>query len=137
MTVGADFYSKDLEINVKRVVLRIWDLGGVQRFKVLLPSFGKGANGALFICDVTKHTSINNIDDWLSIISKKNRVEVPILLVGIIHDEKNERQVSAEEGIKIAKSRNLNGFIECNPKTGENVEKAFEALTRLILDRLK
>ena len=41
-----------------------------------------------------------------------------------------------KEAIEIAKSRNLNGFIECNPKTGENVEKAFEALTRLILEEL-
>jgi len=114
-------------------VLRIWDLGGELRFKVLLPSFVKGADGALFICDITKRTSIKNIDDWLSIISKKNRAEVPILLVGIIPDEKNERQVSAEEGIKIAKSKNLNGYIECSPKTGENVDKVFEDLTRLIL----
>jgi len=135
MTVGADFYSKDLEIDGKRVVLRIWDLGGEQRFKVLLPSFGKGADGALFICDVTKHTSINNIDDWLSIIKNglTNGVKIPILVVGIVPNEKSERLISAEEGLKIVKSKNLNGYIECDLKTGKNIEKVFEDLVRMML----
>jgi len=31
--------------------------------------------------------------------------------------------------------KGVNGFIECSLKTGENVEKAFEALTRLMLDK--
>ena len=56
------------------------------------------------------------------------------MAVGILLNEDIERQVSAEEAIKIAKSRNLTGFIECNLNTGENVERAFEALARLILE---
>jgi len=138
MTIGADFYVKDLEIDGKKVVLRIWDLGGEQRFKVLLPSFAKGADGALFIYDIANRTSINNIDDWLSIISREDRTEIPTLLVGITSDDKSKRQVSAEEGKEIAKSKNLNGFIECSVRTGENVDKAFEVLNRLVLrNRIK
>jgi len=48
-------------------------------------------------------------------------------------NEKNKRQVSVEDGKEIAKSKNLNGFIECSVRTGENVEEAFEALTRLMV----
>ena len=58
-------------------------------------------------------------------------------MVGIVPDEECERQVSGEEGTKLAESRNLNGYIECSPKTGENVEKAFEALASLMLDDSK
>ena len=135
MTIGADFYVKDLEIDGKRVVLRIWDFGVEQRFKVLLPSFAKGADGALFIYDIANLTSINNIDDWLSVIRKDDRAEIPILLVGIMSNKKNKRRVSAKKGIKIAKSKNLNGFIECNLKTGENVDKAFKDLSRLVMTK--
>ncbi len=49
-------------------------------------------------------------------------------------DLTENREVSAEEGIKIAKSRNVDGFIETSSKSGENVEKTFEALTRLMLN---
>ena len=50
-------------------------------------------------------------------------------------NEKNKRQVSVDDGKEIAKSKNLSGFIECNLKTGENVEKAFEDLTWLVMTK--
>ena len=60
----------------------------------------------------------------------------PIIAVGIVTGDKRKRQISAEEGLKIANSRNLNGHIECNLKTGKNVEKVFEDITRPILIKL-
>ena len=143
MTVGADFYEKELEIEGKNILLRIWDLGSEQRFRRLLPSFAKGADGGLFVFDITRYTSLKNIDDWLSIfetnvIFEENvllvRKLLPIIIVGILTDGENKRSVSAEEGIEIAKSRNLNGYIECNLKTGKYVEEVFEDLTRLPRD---
>ncbi len=143
MTVGADFYEKELEIDGKNTLLRIWDLGGEQRFKVLLPSFAKGADGGIFVFDITRYTSLGNIDNWLSIfetniIFEENvllvRKLLPIIMVGVLTDDENKRSVSAEDGIKIAKSRNLNGYIECNLKTGKYVEEVFEDLTRLPRD---
>ena len=133
MTIGIDFEVKSLIVDGKKVKLQIWDFDGGERFRFLLPTYVRGADGALFIYDIANYTSINNIDDWLSVIRKEVRAEIPISLVGITSDEKNKRQVSVEDGKEIAKSRNLNGFIECNLKTGKNVEKAFEALIRLIL----
>ena len=133
MTIGADFCVKVLEIDGKKVKLQILDFGGEERIRFLLPTYVRGADGALFIYDIANYASINNIDDWLSIIRRESSAEVPILLVGLKPNEKNKRQVSVEEGKKIAKSKNLNGFMECNIKTGEYVEKAFEALTRLML----
>jgi len=133
MTIGIDFSVKVLEIDGKKVKLQIWDFDGEERFRFLLPKYVRGARGGLFVYDITNYSTIAHIDDWLSIIWKEIRAEVPILLVGIMSKEKNKRQVSVEEGKEIAKSKNLNGFIECNLKTGENVEKAFEALTRLVL----
>ncbi len=135
LTIGVDFEVKSLTVDGQKVKLQIWEIGGEERFRFLLPTYLKGTDGGLFVYDITNYSSIAHIDDWLSVIRKKIRAEdmFPILVVGIIPDEECERQVSGEEGKKIAKSRNLNGFIECNIKTRENVEKAFEALTRLIL----
>ncbi|MHA1193441.1 MAG: Rab family GTPase [Promethearchaeota archaeon] len=135
MTIGIDFEVKSLTVDGQKVKLQIWEFGGEERFRFLLSTYVRGADGGLFIYDITNYSSIAHIDDWLSVIRKEIRAEdmFPILAVGIVPDENCERQVSAEEGIKIAKSRNVNGHIICNLKTGKNVEKAFEALTRLIL----
>ena len=138
MTIGVDLTKKDVSVDGQRVHLQIWDLNGQPSFRFYISNYFEGAKGGLFLYDVTDRSSIACIDDWLNIIQKDIRVEeiLPILVVGILPDERNKRQISTEEGVKIARTRNLNGYIECNPKTGENVEKAFEALTGLMLDGL-
>lgn len=137
MTIGVDFEVKSLEIDDKKVKLQIWDFGGEERFRFLLPTYVRGANGALFIYDAANYSTLAHIDDWLMVIRKEIREEdiFPIIVVGILSKLDEERQISAEEGIQIAKSRGVDGFAECRPRTGENVEETFEALTRLMLVR--
>ncbi len=136
MTIGVDFEVKSLEVDKQKVKLQIWDFGGEERFRFLLPTYVRGARGGLFLFDITNYSSIAHIDDWLSVIRKEIRAEdvFPIIVVGGKADLAENREVSAEEGIKIAKSRNVDGFIETSSKSGENVEKTFEALTRLMLN---
>ena len=134
MTIGIDFEVKSLEVEEKKVKLQIWDFGGEERFRFLLPSYVRGANGGLFMYDVSNYSSIAHIDDWLMILSKEApETHFPILVVGGKADLLNDREVSSEEGINIAKSRGVDGFIECSSKSGENVEITFEAITKLML----
>lgn len=138
MTIGVDFEVKSLEVEDKRVKLQIWDFGGEERFRFLLPTYVRGANGALFMYDVTNYSSLAHIDDWLLVIKKEIKVEqdqFPIIVVGGKADLIDDREVTGDEGINIAKSRGVEGFIECSSKTGENVEETFEALTRLMMQK--
>jgi small GTP-binding protein len=136
MTIGVDFEVKSLSVDSQKVKLQIWDFGGEERFRFLLPTYVRGARGGLFLYDITNYSSIAHIDDWLSVIRKEIRAEdiFPIIVVGGKADLIENREVSSADAIKIAKSRNVNGFIETSSKTGENVEKAFEALTKLMLN---
>ena len=139
MTIGVDFEVKSLTVNEQKVKLQIWDFGGEERFRFLLPTYVRGARGGLFLYDITNFSSIAHIDDWLSVIRKEIRAEdaFPIIAVGSKADLVESREVSSAEGIKIAKSRNVNGFIETSSKSGENVEKTFKALTGLMLNDAK
>ncbi|MFX0027083.1 MAG: Rab family GTPase, partial [Candidatus Hermodarchaeota archaeon] len=125
MTIGVDFEVKTIDVGGKKVKLQIWDFGGKERFRFLLPTYVRGAKGGLFVYDANKESSFRSIDEWLTIIRSEiaRREEFPIIAVGIISDTVNDQQISAEDGIKIAKSRGLDGFIECSVETGENVEK--------------
>ncbi len=137
MTIGVDFEVKSLEINGKKIKLQIWDFGGEERFRFLLPTYVRGANGALFMYDVTNYSSLAHIDDWLVVIRKELRAEdhFPVIVVGGKADLVDEREVTGDEGINIAKSRAVDGFIESSAKTGENVEETFEALARLMMQK--
>ncbi len=135
MTIGVDFNVKSLEVNSKKVKLQIWDFGGEERFRFLLPTYVRGAAGALFMYDITNFSSLAHIDDWLMVIKKEITPDklFPILMVGGKADLVDQREISPEEGISIAKSRGLSGFIECSSKTGQNVEKSFEGITQLMI----
>ena len=139
MTIGVDFEVKSLSVDEQKVKLQIWDFGGEERFRFLLPTYARGARGGLFLYDITNYSSIAHIDDWLGVIRKEIGAEdiFPIIVVGNKAHLVNEREVPSPEAIKIAKSRGVNGFIEISAKTGENVEKTFEALARLMLNDAK
>ena len=136
MTIGVDFEVKSLTVDKKKVKLQIWDFGGEERFRFLRPTYVRGARGGIFMYDITNYSSIAHIDDWLTVIKKEIRKEdvFPIIVVGGKADLSDSREVAASEGIKIARTRGVDGFIECSSKSGENVEESFEALTRLMLN---
>lgn len=101
-----------------------------------MPTYCLGANAVLLLYDVTKPQTLSNIGEWIKIVRQKSG-EIPIFLIGIIPNENPKRQVSAEEGAKIAKEKKLNNFIEINAITGENVGEAYETITRLMVANLE
>ena len=135
MTIGFNFYIKVLIAGKKKVRLQIWDFGESENFNFLLPNYLKGAKGALLMYDVLNKSTLKKIDSWLDSIRSYVGNEIPIFLIGLLPERAEDREVSAEEGMKLAVSKKITDFIECNVKTGENVEETFMKLARLILKK--
>jgi len=138
ITIGVDFHIKTLEIYGLKVRLQIWDFAGEERFRFLLPGYVRGAAGGIFMYDITRFASLKNIDSWLQVLNtdiRKTPQLIPILLVGGKTDLEEYRTVSTENALDIAKSFNLNGFIESSAKNGENVDIIFETIANIMLER--
>jgi len=135
-TIGVDFEVKSLSVENYKIKLQMWDISGEKRFRSFLPTYISHARGGLFVYDVTEKTSLTNINFWLSLVKKELTKEIlPVIAVGIIPDSEKERQITFEEGKRITNLLGLDGFVECNVKSGENVEKMFEAISKLMLER--
>ena len=134
LTIGVDFYTKMINYNGHEVLLQIWVFGGEERFRFLLHNYCKGANGALFLYNITNPSSLDHLPDWTQLI-RENVGDIPIMLVGTKVHLEEQRVVTRERGIELARMHSLSGFIEVSSKTGQNVEHLFETMTEILFDR--
>ena len=137
MTIGADFSIKHVTVEGKKVTLRIWDFAGEERFRVLLPSFAKGADGGVFMFDITRNSSLKNLPEWLDVFKQGEGCHrgIPIIMIGGKLDLHDRRSVYSKDAVDLAHKYNLYDYLECSAKTGENVEIFFHKLTRVLMER--
>ena len=135
LTVGVEFFIKTIDMHGKRVKLQIWDLGGEDRFRFLLPTYCLGSSGAIFMYDITRISSLASNQAWTSIVKERNG-NIPIILVGNKVDLESYRAISREHGIEVAKQNGMAGFVEVSAKNGINIEEAFNTLTDLMVKRM-
>ncbi|MFX1419368.1 MAG: Rab family GTPase [Promethearchaeota archaeon] len=135
LTIGVDFHVKTIELNDKRIKLQLWDVGGEERFRFLLPTYCLGANAAFLLYDITRPSTLDNISEWITIVRQKGG-PIPIMLVGSKLDlEKTQRQIERDYGIQIAEKNDMASFVEISAKDNINVDDAFKVLTDLTLER--
>ena len=119
----------------KKIKLQIWDVGGEERFRFLLPTYCLGANAAFLLYDITRPQTLDNISEWVNIVRQKGG-NIPIMLVGSKIDlAEEQREITREFGIQIAEKQKMASFGEISSKTGQNVTKTFEVLTELTLEK--
>ncbi len=136
LTIGVDFHIKTIELSNKRIKLQLWDVGGEERFRFLLPTYCLGANAAFLLYDITRLATLDNISEWLNIVREKGG-PIPIMLVGAKTDlEETQRQVTRDYGIQIAEKNSMASFAEISAKDNVNVDDAFKVLTELTLERM-
>jgi len=131
-TIGVDFKVTTLTVDGNKVKLAIWDTAGQERFRTLTPSYYRGAQGVIFVYDVSNRSSYDRLQHWLTELetySTKSDV-VKMLVANKIDREK--REVGREEGLKFARKHCML-FIEASAKTREGVQCAFEELVEKVI----
>ncbi len=132
MTIGVEFFLKELMIDDQKVLLQLWDFGGQERFRFLLKSYVIGARGALLMFDLTRAMTLEKIPQWVNICIKENP-NLPILFLGSKADLVDDMNISNDYITSFMEQFNLYDYLEVSSKTGNNVESAFESVTREIL----
>ncbi len=135
MTVGVEFFLKELTIDKKPFLLQLWDFGGQTQFRFLLDSYVRGAKGALLMFDLTRPSTLMHLDNWINIVRLENP-KLPVIFLGTKADLANKISVD-ETMIQEAKEKyDLFHYLKVSSKTGENVSLAFEMLGQEIKKKL-
>ena len=135
-TIGININTKDTKIIIngeeKEIKVKIWDTAGQEKFKSISTQYIKNCDGILLIYAINNKKTFENIENWLNEIeNKKKKNKIPLVLIGNKIDLEKEREVSFQEGEKLAQIYNME-FFECSAKDKINVNECFNCLIELI-----
>eukprot|EP01126_Amoeba_proteus_P054057 TRINITY_DN661_c0_g2_i15.p1 TRINITY_DN661_c0_g2~~TRINITY_DN661_c0_g2_i15.p1 ORF type:complete len:190 (-),score=37.97 TRINITY_DN661_c0_g2_i15:458-1027(-) len=139
-TIGADFLSKQIEVNDQAVTLQIWDTAGQERFQGLGTTFYRGSDGAIFVFDVTRRDTFDALKQWkqsfLIQVGQEGNDRFPMLLIANKIDRLEDRVITTKMVEEFCKEEKMD-FVECSAKDATNVNKAFELVTQLVIAQTK
>ena len=143
-SLGVDFAQKTVMYeDDESVRLVIWDIAGQPQFQSLRKRYYEGCSGLILAYSVVDRESFDNASKWL--VEAKGFIDKfpALIIVGNKIDLRSyhpkENITSYEEGLEFTKkfSEQLNTpaiFIETSALTGENIDRAFEKLTRMMIN---
>lgn len=139
-TIGADFLTKDLTLDDRKVSLQLWDTAGQERFQSLGVAFYRGADCCVLVFDVNNTKSFDNLDVWKDEFLVQANVTDPenfpfIVLGNKIDVEESKRAVSAKKAQGYCAQRGNLPYFETSAKEAIGVGRAFEVIARNALQR--
>ena len=133
MTIGSNFAIKSLKIGDTKVKIQIWDLAGQKHFSFVRPPFYRGSSGTLYVFDLTRRQSFDNLISWKEEV--ETVINKPSILIGNKNDLHEDRLITKEEAVSFANEMGALMYIETSAKTGENLDLAFLTLIKKILNK--
>ena len=129
-TIGINYYSKPYDYKGNKIKLQIWDTAGQERFHSITSNYFKGADGILFIYDITNRNSFEGVKDWIKESEDYNN-NIQKILLGNKCDLADSREVQKEEVEDFYNEKKID-FFETSAKENINLDKAFNRMVELI-----
>jgi len=140
-TIGADFLSKEVEVENKLVTLQIWDTAGQERFQGLGNAFFRGADACVLVYDVTNETSFTRLEEWreafITQAGLNDPANYPFMIIGNKIDDEKGRIVVKRRAEKWCQEHNNVPYFETSAKEAINVETSFQELTKVALKKFE
>nr|XP_031847647.1 ras-related protein RabJ isoform X2 [Nomia melanderi]XP_031847648.1 ras-related protein RabJ isoform X2 [Nomia melanderi] len=97
-TIGASFFTCKLNLENTRILLKVWDTAGQEKFRSMAPMYYRNANAAMLVFDLTQYNTFTAMKGWVAELRKNVEGSIVLVVIGNKSDLKEERQVNAEEG---------------------------------------
>ena len=130
VTIGVHITKKVVELSAdENISLIIWDLEGTDEVQMIRDAYLLGTHGVVFVFDVSRPSTFQNINEDLKIVAEK-APNTPLIVVGNKIDLviNNELQGLLSEN-------NIEANYLTSAKTGDSVNEMFTQLASLLYDR--
>ena len=136
MTMGTKVSKKsvgldDVKGNDVTLEMTIWDIMGEKGFRQLLKeAYFYGAQGVLAVCDLTRPTTLEDLDDWIDNVFRVVG-RIPVVVAVNKADLAQEAKFDEADVAQFAEAFNSK-FLYTSAKTGQGVEQAFRVLGDIV-----
>eukprot|EP00026_Physarum_polycephalum_P012774 Phypoly_transcript_13104.p1 GENE.Phypoly_transcript_13104~~Phypoly_transcript_13104.p1 ORF type:complete len:188 (+),score=22.37 Phypoly_transcript_13104:97-660(+) len=134
----SSFYRKYNERDPEQRIVHfeILDTAGTEKFTAMRDLYMKNGEGFVLIYSITAQSSFNDLPDLREqILRIKDVAEVPMILVGNKSDLEDQRKISTEHGVELAKKFGNVPFLETSAKFNLNITETFTTLARILPPR--
>jgi small GTP-binding protein len=139
VTLGAKVSKREMTFTLPahgdvHMDMTVWDIMGSRGFRELLrEAYFHGAQGILAVCDITRYTTLTDLDDWIEAVFRTVK-PVPIVFAVNKADLRDRAAIADAQVLGAAEAFGATHFFT-SAKTGEHVEDAFRALGAAIAER--
>jgi small GTP-binding protein len=124
-TVLTSFLAHSVTVGDVELKLQIWDTGGSEKYRAMVPMYFQHADAAIIVYDITSRDSFDDINFWFKELQDKGPESVFVVLAGNKCDLESMRKVTTEEGRAIAAKFGIHVFMETSAVTKKNVAELF------------
>ena len=79
---------------------------------------------------MTREDTFVNLSQWLSEVKQHATEDVRVYMIGNKGDLADQREVTRERAVEMAKANKIHRVFETSAKTGDNVEEVFATVAR-------
>eukprot|EP01012_Entosiphon_sulcatum_P066015 TRINITY_DN95068_c0_g1_i1.p1 TRINITY_DN95068_c0_g1~~TRINITY_DN95068_c0_g1_i1.p1 ORF type:complete len:206 (-),score=50.97 TRINITY_DN95068_c0_g1_i1:40-657(-) len=139
-TIGADFLTKELEVDGTLVTLQIWDTAGQERFQSLGSAFYRGADACILVFDLTSQETFQHLTSWHDEFIIQAGQNKDFVLLGNKCDLEEKRVVSQKGALGWCTKHSQDEdspipYFETSAKDNLNVEQAFLSVAKSALKK--
>ena len=124
-TIGVKIDKKEIGLDGAPMKLLIWDIAGEDSQQKVPQSYRLGAHGALYVFDLTRPSTFENLAQELEVLS----IMIPSIPLRVLANKQD--LVEPEQLKNILSSLDIDA-LPTSAKSANNVEKAFLGLAQLM-----
>ena len=132
-TIGIEFINIMAEVCGEKIILKLIDTAGQERFAKIANNTIRNVNGVLLFYDIVDRESFDKVSNWINQIKEINENNAEIILIANKIDLFEKRNVAKTEAINFAQIHNIKYF-ECSCKSKINI---YEILNEILLSMYK
>ena len=69
-TIGIELFKKEISINNKKYIMKIWDTCGQEKFRSISKNYYHNADGIMVLFDINSKFSFEHLYDWIESLNQ-------------------------------------------------------------------